>query len=137
MITDEFELIDLTKDGKCTGCGQCCSNYLPMSETDVIRIKKWMSKNKVKEQKHILPTNNLSIDLTCPFLDMSKPDKKCSIYHVRPSICKAFKCNDKEGAMKNKQLYHERYRVVDMRNEFFGRATEVTKILQTVLSREE
>lgn len=31
----QSECQDFTKNGKCTGCGSCCSNILPMTEEEV------------------------------------------------------------------------------------------------------
>lgn len=31
----EHGVCDFTKDGKCSGCGQCCSVYLPLSPGEI------------------------------------------------------------------------------------------------------
>ena len=36
---------NLTKKGKCTGCGECCSNILPLSDAEIKRIKDYIKLN--------------------------------------------------------------------------------------------
>lgn len=112
-------LYDFTKDGKCSGCGRCCSDFLPVSAKEIKEIRRYVKKHRIQEQKHNYPST-VKFDLTCPFLDDSKEKDKCMIYSVRPEICRSFICNDPQGAKKNKKLFHKRYTVVDMRKIFFG-----------------
>ena len=49
--------LDYTKDGKCVGCGACCSNILPVTDREIKNIKKYMNKHAIKEQPHVYPTN--------------------------------------------------------------------------------
>lgn len=114
----ESGVFDFTKDGKCVGCGMCCSDFLPISSKEIKQIKWHIQKNHIKEQRHNFPV--LGIDLTCPFLDDSQEKSKCTIYEVRPEVCRSFVCNDPHGAQKNKKLLHKKYRPVDMREVFFG-----------------
>lgn len=115
----ENGLYDFTKGGKCTGCGACCSALLPVSGKEIKEIKRYIKRNRIKEQRHNYPVNNLGSDLTCPFLNDSKPTNKCEIYPVRPEICRSFICNDPNGARRNKKLLHKKYTPVDMRTVFF------------------
>lgn len=46
---------DLTDNGKCTQCGACCSNALPMTEDEISVIRRFVKKYHIKEHKHILP----------------------------------------------------------------------------------
>lgn len=114
-------VFEFTKDGKCSGCGQCCSNYLPISSKEIKEIKRYVKKHHITEQKHNYPSV-VAFDLTCPFLDDSKEKEKCLIYPVRPEICRDFVCNNPNGAIKNKKLMHKKYAAVDMR-EIFLEAT--------------
>lgn len=110
------EIVDFTIDGKCSCCGQCCSNLLPLSEAEIIRIKAYIRKHGIKEQRHNFL---VGVDLTCPFRD--EANKKCLIYSVRPAICRQFMCNrSHEDIMKARDSFHEINRVVFMRREFFG-----------------
>ena len=110
---------DFTKDGECSGCGQCCSNFLPISAKEIKEIKRYVAKHKIKEQGNCFPVSTGLLDLTCPF--RSETERKCLIYSVRPEICRVFMCNhDKSEIMKNKKCLHKKYRAIDMRSEFFG-----------------
>ena len=83
---------DLTDNGKCTGCGSCCTNFLPMTEKEVSIIHRYIKERNVKEQKHFIPSSTPIVDMTCPFLDDSKSCDKCLIYEVRPRVCRYFIC---------------------------------------------
>lgn len=87
---------NLTDNGKCTGCGGCCSNLLPMTDEEVKIIRRYIKKHKIKERRHLAPVAEPVIDMTCPFLDESKKSEKCSIYEVRPHICRQFSCDPKQ-----------------------------------------
>ena len=42
MIKDmEHGVYDFTKEGECSQCGQCCTNFLPMSEKELKTIKRY------------------------------------------------------------------------------------------------
>lgn len=113
-------IIDFTHEGKCSRCGQCCCNYIPLSSGEIKEIKRYIEKHHIKEQTHITPTPNPILDLICPFFDDSEEKNKCTIYPVRGKICSSFICDDPYGSSKNKQLLHRKYQVVNMRKEFFG-----------------
>lgn len=36
----EHGVYDFTKDGKCSSCGACCSNYLPLSSGEIKEIRR-------------------------------------------------------------------------------------------------
>ena len=112
----EFDITDFTENGKCSNCGQCCSNLLPMSEQEIKRIKAYIKKHRIKEQRHNVA---VGIDMTCPFRD--EANRKCLVYEVRPAICRKFMCNHKtEDIMKAKFDLHRINQVVLMRKEFYG-----------------
>lgn len=113
----EHGVYDFTKDGKCSGCGKCCSALLPLSLKEVKQIKKYIETNNIKPHNHMKgsPSNDIALDLTCPFLDNMKHDKKCDIYEVRPQICREFCCNQKPSEIdRRKELFHTRHTVVYM-----------------------
>lgn len=121
VIQQEMEngVYDFTKDGKCSGCGSCCSRFLPVSGKEVKTIRRYVQKKKIQEQRHIYPTASPQDDWTCPF--RSERERKCLIYEVRPAICRDFQCDKPRKKIKaDKALYHGRFSVVDMRKEFFG-----------------
>lgn len=125
MIRDmERGVYDFTKDGKCSECGQCCSNLLPMSEKEVAEIRRYIKKHRIRERKHSYPAplaNPPEMDLTCPFLDESKENNKCVIYPVRPEICRIFICNVPPSKVReNKSEFWKTHVAVDVRETFFG-----------------
>lgn len=119
MIKDmEHGVYDFTEDGECSQCGACCGRYLPISEKELKKIKRYVKKHHIKPQKHIPPTVEPTFDLTCPFRDDN--NRICIIYSLRPQICRSFKCDKpKNGIWATKREFHAKYRVVDMRKEIF------------------
>lgn len=120
MISDfDKGVYNLTCNGKCTGCGNCCSNLLPMTDEEIKVIKKYIKRNNIKEHSHIVALlATPSIDLTCPFLDDSKSCEKCTIYEVRPKICRDFIC-DKKQRPKIDLDWGLRCKPINLRKEFF------------------
>lgn len=87
LIRDiESGVHDYTKDGKCVGCGKCCSNFISLSEQEINEIRQYMKKHNIKEHKHIPPTAEPVMDVTCPFLHENGTNKKCKIYPARGEI---------------------------------------------------
>ena len=109
---------DFTDNGKCTQCGACCSNYLPMTQKEAAVIHRFVKKHDIKEFKHLFPVSNDTFDMTCPFMDDSKQKEKCRIYPVRPEICKQFICSKEKKPFNG---HWQQYSVVDMRKEFYGK----------------
>lgn len=99
------------KDGECIKCGNCCSNILPMTPREVNIIKAYIRKNSIKEQ----PSSNV---MDCPFMDSSK-ELKCTIYEVRPTVCRDFICDRKQRPDVNFK-FAKNCRTVMVRDEFFG-----------------
>lgn len=111
---------DLTCNGECTQCGNCCSNILPMTKNEIDAIRRYIAKKHIKEQKHSYPFSQESIDMTCPFLDNSKPKEKCAIYAVRPRICRDFICCPSRRKPMEDLGYKLQCKIIDVRKEFFG-----------------
>lgn len=114
----EDNIYNFTKDGKCSSCGNCCSNLLPMSKKEIRTIHDYIRKNNIRESKHILPVVNHPYDMTCPFRDNGK--KICTIYPVRPEICRQFICDSEKRAKHNRALLKQIREIVMVREEFFG-----------------
>lgn len=76
------------KDGSCSGCGECCTEFIPMTQEEVDTIRSYVKKNNIQEIRY-LDDNNIGI--LCPFRDQE--NKCCTIYEVRPNICRLFKCD--------------------------------------------
>lgn len=112
---------DFTKDGKCSRCGNCCSDFLPVSDKEIKVIKNYITENKIIEQKHLPPVAEPVMDFTCPFFNGIH--KKCEIYPVRPAICQDFQCDKPAKEIKlNKELFHGKYHAISMRETFFKEA---------------
>ena len=60
-MMDDMErgVYDFTQGGECSNCGQCCSRFLPISAKEVKTIKRYIQKNHIEEQRHLLPTSSL------------------------------------------------------------------------------
>lgn len=110
---------NLTDNGKCTQCGNCCSRMLPMTDKEIAVIRRYIKKHNIKEFKHGIPLTNPVLDMTCPFLRTDRNTEKCAIYEVRPAICRCFLCSEPNGALKHKELYEGIRKPVDVRREFF------------------
>lgn len=109
---------DFTKDGKCIGCGACCSRFLPMSQREIDTIKKYIKRHNIKKQMHGVNVLAVpSLDFMCPFLDDTKQDRKCTIYEVRPLVCKKFICNCK--LRPDKEIVNAKLEPVDVLETFF------------------
>ena len=118
----EDNLYNYTVNGKCSSCGNCCSNILPMSRKEIDIIKKYIKKNGIKECKRLLPVAGKNYDMTCPFRDNTK--KICTIYPVRPEICKQFICDSEKRAKHNRKLLGQTRTITMVRETFFGGCNE-------------
>ena len=119
----EHGVYDNTDHGICTGCGECCSNLLPMTESEITTIRRYIIKHGIRQR--VRKMNFLSdpvMDMTCPFMDDSKAKDKCTIYPVRPQICKSFNCRKQsQGIPPRLTGAFLRARPMDVRHTFFGR----------------
>lgn len=116
----EAGVFDFTKDGKCSNCGECCSDLLPISAEEIRKIRAYIKKHGIQEQKHFFPLAEVPMaDFTCPFRDNA--NRKCVIYQVRPAICRDFRCDKpKKKIEADKDMYHGLYAPHSMRMTFFG-----------------
>lgn len=122
---------DFTVDGKCSNCGQCCSNYLPVGKREIENIKRYIKKHNVKEVKRIFPSATPVVDMQCPF--RSDVERKCLIYPVRPAICRDFQCDKpRKNIAADKAMYHDKFRAINMRAEFFNGETGLEGLLQAL-----
>lgn len=112
---------NFTVDGKCSNCGKCCSNMLPLSKYEIQRIKNYIKDKGIKEQRHNVV---VGVDMTCPFRD--EANKKCLIYDIRPDICRQFMCNHTQEEIERVKFNcHKNNYEVFMRNEFFGSTEDI------------
>lgn len=94
-----------TKNGRCTNCGECCSEYIPWTQEEVNKVKAYLFDHpEIKQDKHIIGKDQ---HMLCTFRDMK--NKTCRIYPVRPQVCRSFICNMMPDAMhNNKIIYHKK-----------------------------
>lgn len=104
--------------GNCSKCGECCTNFLPVTQKEIDEIQKYVIKNNIRPQKQMLIMQNR---LSCPYYD----GKKCLIYKARPLICKEFYCYKKISIESAKKMLAEKRITVNM----WGIAEEIEKIL--------
>ena len=130
-------------NGKCVGCGNCCTELLPMTLKEVETIRKYVKEHKIKPYSEIFFEYNgaPSTNLMCPFRDLET--KTCRIYDVRPNICRKFKCNqDMRVIEKNKLIAHDKAKynhikantddisnVASMRELIYGNKLDTLRLL--------
>ena len=108
-IAKEYLPTDLTYNGICTKCGECCSSLLPIDQEDLDKIVTYVVTHNIYPQRQILVMQN---KLQCPYYTGNK-EKGCSIYEARPKICRYFKC-DKTIATLEEVKNMKNARPVDM-----------------------
>lgn len=114
-------------DGKCTNCGDCCTDLLPLSKQELDSIVRYAKTHKLKEHRQAPFFNPEATDMTCPFRNAYT--KKCEIYPVRPLICRSFSCaKPLDVAERDRDEIHKTRQVVSLRYEVFGN-TEVVGLL--------
>jgi Fe-S-cluster containining protein len=118
-------IVDYTNKGKCSNCGECCSNFLPLTDDDIQRIREYIKEHDIKAVNRTYPFAEKTIDGRCPF--RSDTERKCLIYEVRPAICKVFKCDkpimDKKTATKFFKN-NKTFKTKAVRETFYGKETE-------------
>lgn len=120
MLSDMASgIYDFTEDGKCSNCGACCSDLLPVTAKEIKTIRRYMEEHGIKEQKHFMPTAQpIAIDLVCPF--RNNQERKCMIYKVRPLICREWQCNKpRDGIGASAEIFKEPRLPISMRQTFF------------------
>ena len=90
------QVINYCKDGNCSRCGGCCTDFIFISDSEITKIKQFLKKHPVKEQ-HGAKDFNGRIPFLCPFYDSI--NKKCLVYSVRPSVCRMFQCNKSSATL--------------------------------------
>ena len=112
----KVKITDNSCGGKCSKCGECCTNFLPISQKEIETIQKYVIANNIRPQKQMLVMQNR---LTCPYYN----GRKCLIYEVRPLICKEFYCYKKPSIEMAEKFSKDKYVTVNM----WGIAEEIDK----------
>lgn len=107
IVKRDIKIIDNSICGKCSCCGECCTNFLPVCQEEIDIIQKYVIENNIKPQKQVLVMQNT---LTCPYYN----GKKCLIYEVRPLICKEFYCYKNPTAELGQKIQEKEYIPVNM-----------------------
>lgn len=119
-------------DGKCSGCGECCVDLLPVTPAEINRIREYVQKHDIRERRQAPFFDPDAIDMSCPFRDQN--EKKCEIYSVRPFICRTFSCSKpREDAVRDRDIIHRNRPVRSLRYEIFGNS-ECTDFLLVVIA---
>lgn len=103
----KVKITDNSCCGHCSKCGECCTDFLPVTQKEIEIIQEYVIENKIRPQKQILVMQNR---LTCPYYD----GKKCLIYEARPLICREFYCYKKPTVETRQKFLDEEYITVDM-----------------------
>lgn len=114
-------------DGHCIGCGECCTDLLPTTRREIVRLRDYAKKHQLKE--HRLPAGAAleSVDLTCPFCN--ETTKRCEVYPVRPLICRAFICSRTlQAARETRDLVQSDRDIHSLRWEIFKNPESIALI---------
>lgn len=102
-------------NGKCSECGECCGNLLPLSGADIKRLRRYIKKHKISKQNDIDPLR-IEVLQDCVFLKKDL-EKRCAVYPARPEICRMFNCdNQRHGILPGdikKYKVHNMYTLLD------------------------
>lgn len=93
---------NLTYNGECSRCGQCCSLFIPITKQEVEDIKKYVQAFNIKPYPRF---KNNNFNATCCFYNPEK--KECMIYEVRPFVCRDFKCDNFDWKLR-RDCYEEK-----------------------------
>jgi Fe-S-cluster containining protein len=111
-ILTPFDVVVLLKmqNEWCDRCGECCRRNTPIALTrsDVERISRYlhMPYKKFKQRFRIVPIGNSKFHMPaspCPFLERNL----CSIYPVRPQVCRLYPAIDIIWQMEERRRYIE------------------------------
>lgn len=119
LMKEEFDSIhNFGKDGKCSKCGMCCSDIIPVTDKELETLKRFVKVNKYKPNTRIKVGMVEGYDMTCPFLN---DNGKCDVYKIRPEVCRLFKCYcENEIGIEHFRFYAKNPDVRSLRKEVFG-----------------
>lgn len=94
--------MNLTCKGQCNKCGQCCVPFIPITLEEYDTINKYIKDNNIEPNLPKVKGNDLY--LHCPFLT---DENKCSIYDVRPEVCRNFICSSTDAKIDHDRTYYD------------------------------
>lgn len=119
-------------DGECSGCGECCADFLPMTEAELQNLKDYTKKHNLKEHRQAPFWDRKAVDFTCPF--RNQLTRKCDAYPARPYICRTFICSkSKQDAIRDRGIIHASRKVYSLRREIFGNEETVAYVREYTL----
>lgn len=121
LMNRDRTVMDCSISGKCSNCGNCCNDIIPLTNSDINRIKNYIKKNNIKPCNHSANfLLNPTLDAVCPFRD--EENMKCTIYPVRPDICRSFTCHNffENFEKRYAKLYKAKATKLSCRMVFFG-----------------
>ena len=102
----ELETMDFTVNGKCSNCGECCSTLLPVSDDEIKQIRQYIRKHHIKLKHNVkAPMAARTIDLTCPFLDVSKEHKCMHPVSNKYPNATSYTTNERGKRAENSDFY--------------------------------
>lgn len=124
------KVVDKSNCGRCSMCGECCSDIIPLTADEVLRLRRFVRENQYVANTKVKLGMSVLYDMTCPFLNS---ENKCDVYDIRPDVCKLFRCWNNatesfEAFMKQPLEVRQGFlrwkdknpEVVSLRREIFG-----------------
>lgn len=87
--------IDFSVNKRCINCNACCTVNLPLFDDEFEKLKSIIMENEINIIESLRKIQKSGkYYLMCPFSDLET--KKCQIYNDRPTVCRIYRCNQKE-----------------------------------------
>lgn len=104
-------------DGKCSNCGECCVDLLPLTKAELERLRRYAREHNLKEHRQAPFWDPKATDLTCPF--RNQQTQHCDVYPARPLICRSFICSkelmqahaDRDELTKDRKIHSLRWEI--------------------------
>jgi len=93
------EIKDMTCNGKCSRCGECCGLFIPFTDKELNIIKQYVKEHNIQPTQRVVENGFIA---KCCFYE----NGKCNIYEVRPYVCRDFICSRKNWKQK-RDLYEK------------------------------
>lgn len=120
LKTQKESYVNKCVEGKCSSCGECCTDMLPLNDAEVKRLKAYAERHNLKENRHNLFWDKNATDLTCPFRNNEL--NICEVYPVRPVICREFICSKslEQAKVDRDSVISQSRSIRSLRYEVFG-----------------
>ena len=116
------DIKDFTENGNCSRCGGCCSVLLPITQTELDLLKKYVKKHGITRQNHETGAEKgITVDAVCPLLQYEGEYTTCLAEEVKPYVCRQYLCNMSEDDINKKTegMKLEQYRLCHLGEELF------------------